>query len=68
MTEHHLPPEQLSLNFAPAITTESAPLAEHKTHQPSATIYNLARARAITTQAETARLYAQIIESVKHIG
>jgi hypothetical protein len=31
-------------------------------------IYDLAQVRAITTQAETARLHAQIIESIKHIG
>lgn len=62
MTDHHLPPEQLSLNFSPVIAPD------HKVHKPSAVIYNLSHIRAAATQADTARLYAQIIASVKHIG
>lgn len=62
MTDHHLPPEQLSFNFNPVIAPD------HKVHKPSAVIYDLSHIRAATTQADTARLYAQIIESVKHIG
>ena len=71
MKDHHRSQEQLSLDLRPAVPSAidqaSAPPAT-ATAVPSAVVYRFPEVRATAAQNNTARLHAQIIESIKHIG